>query len=232
MLSIHDQAIVLDDAISESHAQAMMDFAMSSPLYSEAESKIDSGESYYKFIPLSFNSKASDNTGQAVIEALMHSHKVLYDILVEKTSLPILKEEHCGISICANFSMGYHADSERPFCQADRNLGEPKDRGHEGFKNPSKNEWQPNHTPNRIYTSLIYLTDGFEGGETTLPLRNLDVKPKKRRLFGFPCTRDYVHGVRKNTGGLRVAFTAWYKISEVQAGLKDPYGFKDLTCLS
>ena len=128
--------------------------------------------------------------------------------------------------------MGYHADAERPHCQSDRDLGQPEDHGHGGFKNPSKNEWQPNHTPTRVYTSLIYLSDNFEGGETTLPVKNIDIKPKTRRLFGFPCSRDYIHGVRKNIGGIRVAFTAWYKVAENQAALKDVYGFKDLTCLS
>ena len=63
-------------------------------------------------------------------------------------------------------------------------------------------------------------------------MRNIDTKPKTRRLFGFPCHRDYIHGVRKNTGGIRIAFTAWYKVAESQAILKDPYGFKDVTCLS
>ena len=232
MLTMHDQAVILDDAISESDLASMLEFAKGSLPYQEALLKMESGESFYKFMPLSFNSNKSDSVNDDLNESVKRSHKVLYDILLEKTSLPVLSEEHCGISVCVNFSMGYHADAERPHCQVDRNLGQPEDHGHEGFKNPSKNEWQPNHTPTRIYTTLIYLSDDFEGGETTLPLRNIDTKPKTRRLFGFPCHRDYIHGVRRNTGGIRIAFTAWYKVAESQAILKDPYGFKDVTCLS
>lgn len=232
MLTMHDQAVIMDDAISESDLTSMLDFAKASDPYKEALLKMSSGEPFYKFMPLSFNSIKGDSVSEGLYDAIRRSHKVLYDVLLEKTSLPVLSEEHCGISVCANFSMGYHADAERPHCQTDRNLGQPEDHGHGGFKNPSKNEWQPNHTPTRTYTSLIYLSDDFEGGETTLPLKDIDVKPKTRRLFGFPCSRDYIHGVRKNTGGIRIAFTAWYKVASSQADLKDPYGFKDVTCLS
>jgi hypothetical protein len=230
MLQIHDQAVVIDDAISVLHVDSMLQYVRSTEQYKEAESKVHSEESYYKFIPLSFNSIPDNSLGDHIAEAVRESHGALYRAL-EKTSLPVLAEEHCGISVCANFSMGYHADAERPYCKSDRDLGSPVENGNEGFKNPSKNEWQPNHTPNRVYTSLVYLTEDFEGGETTLPLRNMDVKPKTRRLFGFPCSRDYIHGVRRNTGGLRIAFTAWYKLAEKYSNVKDPYGFKDLTCL-
>lgn len=232
MLTISDQAIIIDEAISQAQVDHMLQYAMNTDQYKDAKCKIESEESYYKFIPLSFNSAPSNSLEESVVDAIKQSHEALYSVLRDKTSLPLLTEEHCGISICANFSMGYHADAERPYCQSDRNLGEPTNSGNEGFKNPSKNEWQPNHTPNRVYTSLVYLTEDFDGGETTLPLRNLDVKPKTRRLFGFPCSRDYIHGVRKNTGGLRIAFTAWYKLADNYSNVKDPYGFKDLTCLS
>lgn len=232
MLRMHDQAVILDEAISESDSRLMLEFAKNSSPYGDAIQKINSGESFYKFMPLSFNSKKNDLVDDMLNESIRRAHKALYDILLEKTSLPVLSEEYCGISVCVNYSMAYHADAERPHCQTDRNLGQPNQHGHEGFRNPSKNEWQPNHTPIRSYTSLIYLSDDFQGGETTLPLKNIDVKPKTRRLFGFPCSRDYIHGVRKNSGGVRVAFTAWYKIAESQSNLKDPYGFKDVNCLS
>jgi hypothetical protein len=232
MLTMHDQAVILDEAISEEDVDAMLQYAKSTNMYVEAESKTQSSESFYKFIPLSLNGKPNNSLDEAVVRAVKKSHEVLYSILQERTSLPTLTEEYCGVSVCSNFSMVYHADAERPYCQSDRNLGEPGSSGNDGFKNPSKNEWQPNHTPNRVYTSLVYLTEDFEGGETTLPLRNLDIKPKVRRLFGFPCSRDYVHGVRKNTGGVRIAFTAWYKLDETRTKTIDPYGFKDLNCLS
>jgi hypothetical protein len=225
--SMHDQAVIIEDSISESYLDAMLTFAKSNNGYKEAISKNESGQSYYQFIPISANS-SSFVEDQTLIDAAKESHKALYDALAKNTSLPILTEEYCGLSICANYSMSYHADAERPYCVKDRNLGKPSDAGHEGFNNPSKQEWQPNHTPNRVYTSLVYLTDDFHGGETTMPQRNLDVKPKKGRLFGFPCSRDYIHGIRKNTGGLRIAFTAWYKLSDQK--VEDPFGHKDRTC--
>lgn len=232
MLTMRDQAVILEDAISESDLESMLNFAKDSEPYKDALLKMTSGESFYKFIPLSANSIKKDLVSESLNDSIKRFHKVLCDILIEKTSLPILSEGYCGISVCINYSMNYHADAERPHCQADRDLGKPEEIGHGGFKNPSKNEWQPNHTPHWVYTSLIYLSDDFEGGETTLPVKDIDIKPKKRRLFGFPCSRDYIHGVRKNTGGIRVTFSSWYKLADSQAELKDLYGYKDAPCLS
>lgn len=171
MLTMIDQAMLLEDAISESDLEYMLNFAKDSESYKEALLKMNSGESFYKFIPLSANSVKKDLVSDGLNEIIRRFHKVLCDILIEKTSLPILSEGYCGISVCANYSMNYHADAERPHCQADRNLGKPEDRGHGGFKNPSKNEWQPNHTPHWVYTSLIYLSDDFEGGKQRFPLK-------------------------------------------------------------
>lgn len=226
MLTMYDQAFVMEESISEDNLVPLVRYAESLEEHRMATEAQSSGASFYRFISLSVNSKPIENIPEDVISAVDACHRVLFRILRENTTLPILEEDYTGISICSNYSMAYHADAERPFCTKDRNLGIPEGSGNGGFVCPSKNEWQPNHTPTRVYTTLVYLNEGFEGGETTMPTRNIDIKPKKGRMFGFPCSRDYIHGIRKNLG-VRMAFTSWYKFS---AGHDDPYGNSIKSC--
>ena len=228
MLKIHDQAFVLDGSVTERHIVSLLDYAMGLNEYRQAEAKVPSGESFYKFMPLSYNSKPTVGLPKGVAEAVAACNRIVLGTVSENTTFPLLEEDYSGVSICSNYSMPYHADAERPYCTRDRDLGVPAVVGDSGFTMPSKNEWQPNHTPTRIYTALVYLTEGFEGGETTMPLRDLDIKPKTGLVFGFPCSRDYIHGIRKNSGGVRVAFTAWYMLSKKVGG--DSYGNRIKTC--
>lgn len=228
MLTMHDQAFVLEDSVSEEHLGSFLDYAVGTNEYRSALEKNYSGESFYRFLSLSHNSNPDSGLPGKVVEAVMACHDAVLKVLSENTTLPRLEEDYSGISLCCNYSMVYHADAERPYCTRDRNLGVPKTSGDDGFIAPVKNEWQPNHTPTRVYTALMYLTDDFEGGETTMPVRGLNVKPKRGRMFGFPCSRDYIHGIRKNHGGVRIAFTTWYKLSKNIGG--DPYGTSMQIC--
>lgn len=228
MIQMYDQAVIVEDCLPKEMLDYLFNQINNTEDFKKAQEAATSGEVFYKFIGLSSKSKTyepNENLSRVVNEC----HRVLFDILKEKTSLPALEEEYSGISLCSNYSMDYHADAERPYCQKDRNLGKPTAEDNSGFRMPEKNEWQPNHTPSRIYTSLVYLNDDFEGGETTMPLRNLNVKPKFGKMFAFPCSRDYIHGVRKNTG-VRAAFTAWYTLSSKEK-FNDEYGYKIPTCV-
>lgn len=229
MLTMHDQAFILEDSVPDNCLGDLLGYALGSDVHQEALAKNFSGDSFYKFISLSHNSRPSSGLPEGVSKAVSACHEAVLKVLAENTTLPRLEEDYSGMSLCSNYSMVYHADAERPYCTGDRNLGTPETSGNGGFMMPTKNEWQPNHTPTRVYTTLVYLTDDFEGGETTMPVRGLDVKPKCGRMFGFPCSRDYIHGIRKNWGGVRIAFTAWYKLSNNSGG--DPYGTSRPTCV-
>lgn len=228
MFAIHDQAIILDDAISNAQINTLLSYVENLEDFIKAKQSLESNEVYYQFHQLSYNSKPYDGLNKDIISVVNECHKILFEIINAKLTFPSLVEEYSGISVATNYSMGYHADAERPYCKDDRNLGIPNDTDHSGFIAPSKNEWQPNHSPKRIYTSLVYLTDNFIGGETTLPIKNLNIKPKSGRMFGFPCSRDYIHGVRKNIGGIRIAFISWYMLSDKNNN--DPYGKNSMPC--
>tara|TARA_R100001594_G_scaffold142777_1_gene190027 strand:+ start:412 stop:912 length:501 start_codon:yes stop_codon:yes gene_type:complete len=59
------------------------------------------------------------------------------------------------------------------------------------------------------FTSLTYLNDDFEGGETDFTTENFSVKPKVGRTILFDGKR-FEHGVKKITEGVRYTFALWY----------------------
>ena len=59
------------------------------------------------------------------------------------------------------------------------------------------------------YTSVLYLKDNFEGGETIVG--NKIVKPKKCKLIGFNGNKTK-HEVDTITKGVRYTIPCWYKL--------------------
>ena len=59
------------------------------------------------------------------------------------------------------------------------------------------------------YTSVTYLNDDFQGGETDFTTENFSVKPKVGRTILFDGKR-FEHGVKKITEGIRYTFSLWY----------------------
>ena len=69
------------------------------------------------------------------------------------------------------------------------------------------------------YSSIIYLNDDYEGGETYIglpghELNDTIVKPKTGRLVSFR-GKDIPHGVNEVTQGTRFTLPAWYSTPEV-----------------
>ena len=59
------------------------------------------------------------------------------------------------------------------------------------------------------YTSVTYLNDDFQGGETDFTTENFSVKPKVGRSILFDGKR-FEHGVKTITEGVRYTFALWY----------------------
>jgi hypothetical protein len=71
-------------------------------------------------------------------------------------------------------------------------------------------EWIPNYASSRRFTTVLYLNDNFDGGETHFPIQDVKLKPESKKLAGFYCDRDYVHGVLPTTNGVRKALIVWF----------------------
>jgi predicted 2-oxoglutarate/Fe(II)-dependent dioxygenase YbiX len=75
-------------------------------------------------------------------------------------------------------------------------------------------KWEPNHTPQRVWTALLYLNEcgvDFTGGELVFPeMRHIAV-PKPGLLVASPTTHEYQHYVNPITGGVRYVLAVWMK---------------------
>lgn len=71
--------------------------------------------------------------------------------------------------------------------------------------------WQPNHTPQRDFTGILYLDDSFDGGDLCFPDRGpLIIKPRRGLYVTFPCNRDFIHLVTPVVSGQRHSMALWY----------------------
>jgi glutaredoxin-related protein len=73
-----------------------------------------------------------------------------------------------------------------------------------------QNEFQDKHKDYSFhpYTSILYLNDNFNGGETVVD--DKIIKPKKCKLISFE-GNQIIHGVNTITKGERYTVPCWYK---------------------
>lgn len=72
------------------------------------------------------------------------------------------------------------------------------------------NTGRPNNTPWRKFSTVLYLNDEFDGGETYFPDHDLSIEPKKGRLALFSSGLDYKHGVNRVENGVRKNLIAFW----------------------
>jgi len=101
----------------------------------------------------------------------------------------------------------YHADNEWPIKMDDSNLGDPTFG--ETYTH-YQGDWVPNYASIRRFTTVLYLNDYFEGGETHFPIQDVTIEPESKKIVGFYCDKEYVHGVFPTTEGSRKAFIVWF----------------------
>ena len=70
-------------------------------------------------------------------------------------------------------------------------------------------KWVPNHTPQRTHTAIVYLNDGFDGGELYFPQQDIDVWPKAGQIVIFSSDGEHEHGVRRMLCGERYSLAMW-----------------------
>jgi len=117
------------------------------------------------------------------------------------------KIEHSVIEKFADY-VPYICDNEMPV--EDVSLGVPSsiNDDHSEFIDYS-GSWGLTLGGTRKYIARIFINDDFEGGNLTFPHQKLDIKPVKDRLVLYPCSREYVYGVRNITGG-SFYLTFWF----------------------
>ena len=69
----------------------------------------------------------------------------------------------------------------------------------------------------RDYSSVLYLNDNFDGGETYFENSRYQIKPKTGKLVFFTSGPEHVHGVKKITRGKRYTLATWYTKNKIYA---------------
>jgi len=76
-------------------------------------------------------------------------------------------------------------------------------------------------SPRRIFTSISYLNDDFEGGELVLNSivddagNPITIKPEKGMMIVFPSDVRFMHEVKPVLKGVRCAIVAWFNAFEM-----------------
>jgi hypothetical protein len=69
---------------------------------------------------------------------------------------------------------------------------------------------RPHGMPFRDFASIVYLNEGYEGGELYFPRLDLTIKPATGMLLAFTGGWYHEHGVLKVTEGERLTMPAFY----------------------
>ena len=75
-------------------------------------------------------------------------------------------------------------------------------------------DWKPNHTPQRQYSTLLYLNSEFEGGDLCFPNLGIRIRPTRGLLIGFPSHHGFVHAVEPVRHGRRYSVACWFTTHE------------------
>ncbi len=65
----------------------------------------------------------------------------------------------------------------------------------------------------RDISILLYLNEGYEGGEIDFPNFGLKLQPQRGLLMAFPSDGRYLHAARPVTSGIRYALVSWATVS-------------------
>ena len=66
----------------------------------------------------------------------------------------------------------------------------------------------------RDYSSILYLNDNYEGGETVFKFQKQIQTPVQGTAILFPASYGYTHGVKKVESGERYTIASWFTMDE------------------
>jgi len=68
----------------------------------------------------------------------------------------------------------------------------------------------PSEFPWRAFVSIVYLNDDYDGGEIYFPTQDIYPKLGPRTVAFFPCTAEYLHGVKRVEQGTRYTISSFF----------------------
>lgn len=144
--------------------------------------------------------------GTTAVRELPNLREVAAGDLV-KPSLGRIRDTIVRAYECGDVDLDYAAVTEMRVGASHRAHADAERRTRDG-------RWEPNHTPQRTFTALLYLNsnpDAFVGGELVFRHDEVTVTPKVGTLVLAPTSGRYEHEVREVTHGTRWLLAVWFK---------------------
>jgi hypothetical protein len=66
----------------------------------------------------------------------------------------------------------------------------------------------------RVFGSIIYLNDDYEGGQTYYPNYKISITPQAGKLAVHPGDPEHLHGVTKIEGGMRYTIASFWTLDK------------------
>jgi hypothetical protein len=66
----------------------------------------------------------------------------------------------------------------------------------------------------RVFGSIIYLNDDYEGGQTYYPNYKISITPQSGKLAVHPGDPEHLHGVTKIEGGMRYTIASFWTLDK------------------
>jgi hypothetical protein len=84
-----------------------------------------------------------------------------------------------------------------------------------GDKENEDGSLQISEIRNYDLSTIIYINDNFDGGNTYFTQHDISIKPKKGSVLIFPGDRHYIHGVSEVTNGTRYTLPKFWTVSKM-----------------
>lgn len=117
------------------------------------------------------------------------------------------KVEHSVIEKFADY-VPYICDKEMPVDDSLLGIPSTDSDNHDNFIK-YKGSWGLTAGGSRKYAARIFINEDFKGGNLTFPIQKFDIQPVKDRLVLYPCSKEYVYGVR-GIEGSSFYLTYWF----------------------
>lgn len=137
-----------------------------------------------------------------------NANRVTEGIIVEKLKADVtgvVKEAY--VSIVEPHFKAKVEWIEKPEILRYRQGGEFKPHADSELWNASTKKWT--RVLDRDLSILIYLNEGFEGGELVFPNFDFGLKPTRGLLVAFPSDGRYAHWAKPVTSGVRYSIVCW-----------------------
>lgn len=196
--------VELENFLTETEQQRLIDFALNNKIWDETETHLDEDGLVLYDANIWKDRVATTNSLQASDPDIII---LLWD-MIERLKIEVDKFFNVDVQATGPAIVRWPVGA-RQEPHADKEF-------HTGLE-----EGRSNDFPWYDIAGLFYFNDDYEGGELYFPRQGIEFKPKPRAAYFFPGDKHYVHGVRPVKSGNRFTSPFFWTILK-HTGEKQP----------